>query len=421
MLTTTGTVHTGVIVVPYPVAVTRNLPPLGESMLTDLESTGRLTVRRWSDDLPPDQTALNQLLQGMAGAITLLTERIDGALLDANPDLRVISNLAVGYDNVDLDAATSRGVAVCNTPGVLTDATADLAFALLMATARRLSEAQRYVRDDNWKTWSPTLLLGQELTGATIGIVGFGRIGRELARRAAGFRMRIFAFDLFPDQSAADEIGATYVSLEQLLTESDFVTLHCTLTDETHHLIDATALAKMKPTAILINAARGPVVDTDALVDALRNGTIWAAGLDVTDPEPIGADHPLANLPELPGCPAYRLRNYRHQKRDVPNCHRKRPRRSRRNNSAILRQSGGAHLTYSQCPHDDRDRDETDDAGQDHNSGGLAGISTEFGRNEQRIHGRRGRALQHQHLQRQVIESHDSTTEVRCDWSRAEP
>jgi glyoxylate reductase len=279
------------------IAVTRKLPPLGERMLDNLHQSGTYEVKRWQDDLPPDAAALAELLSGADGAITLLTETLDGALLDRHPDLKVISNLAVGHDNIDVAAATERGIAVCNTPGVLTDATADLAFALLMATARRLPEAQQYVRNNHWKTWSPTLLLGQELTGATVGVVGFGRIGREFARRATGFRMRILAFDLFPDQAAADELGASFVSLDELLQESDFVSLHCTLTPETQQLIGARELGLMKKSAILINAARGPVVDTDALVAALRTGEIWAAGLDVTDPEPIAADHPLAGLP----------------------------------------------------------------------------------------------------------------------------
>jgi len=199
------------------IAVTRKLPPLGEQLLDELEGSGTYDVRRWQEELPPDADALAQLLEGAAGAITLLTETLDGTLFDRFPDLKVVSNLAVGHDNIDVDAATERGIAVCNTPGVLTDATADLAFALLMATARRLPEAQQYVRDDHWKTWSPTLLLGQELTGATVGVVGFGRIGREFARRATGFRMRILAFDLFPDHAAADELGATFVSLDELL------------------------------------------------------------------------------------------------------------------------------------------------------------------------------------------------------------
>lgn len=279
----------------FTIAITRQLPPLGEQMLDELEQAGH-TVRRWSGDLPPGADDLAVLLDGADGAITLLTEKMNGTVFDRYPNLKVVSNLAVGYDNIDVAAATERGIAVCNTPGVLTDATADLAFALLMATARRLPEAQQYVRDDKWKTWSPTLLLGQELTGATVGVVGFGRIGREFARRATGFRMRILAFDLYPDQAAADELGATFVSLDELLQESDFVSLHCTLTPETHHLIGARELGLMKASAILINAARGPVVDTDALVAALREGEIWAAGLDVTDPEPMAADHPLVGM-----------------------------------------------------------------------------------------------------------------------------
>lgn len=279
----------------FTIAITRQLPPLGEQMLDELEQAGH-TVRRWSGDLPPGTDDLAVLLDGAEGAITLLTEKMNGTVFDRYPNLKVVSNLAVGYDNIDVAAATERGIAVCNTPGVLTDATADLAFALLMATARRLPEAQQYVRDDKWKTWSPTLLLGQELTGATVGVVGFGRIGREFARRATGFRMRILAFDLYPDQAAADDLGATFVSLDELLQESDFVSLHCTLTPETHHLIGALEFGLMKSSAILINAARGPVVDTDALVAALRDGEIWAAGLDVTDPEPMAADHPLVGM-----------------------------------------------------------------------------------------------------------------------------
>lgn len=279
----------------FTIAITRQLPPLGEQMLDELEQAGH-TVRRWSGDLPPGTDDLAVLLDGAEGAITLLTEKMNGTVFDRYPNLKVVSNLAVGYDNIDVAGATERGIAVCNTPGVLTDATADLAFALLMATARRLPEAQQYVRDDKWKTWSPTLLLGQELTGATVGVVGFGRIGREFARRATGFRMRILAFDLYPDQAAADDLGATFVSLDELLQESDFVSLHCTLTPETHHLIGALEFGLMKSSAILINAARGPVVDTDALVAALRDGEIWAAGLDVTDPEPMAADHPLVGM-----------------------------------------------------------------------------------------------------------------------------
>jgi glyoxylate reductase len=180
---------------------------------------------------------------------------------------------------------------------VLTETTADFAFTLLVAAARRVVEGVDYVRAGKWKTWGPTLLMGCDLTGATLGIVGFGRIGKEMARRARGFDMRLLAYDSFQDEAAAKELGVTFVSLDQLLRESDFVSLHCALTPETHHLIGARELHLMKREAILVNAARGPVVDTDALTAALRDGTIWSAALDVTDPEPLPADHPLVSLP----------------------------------------------------------------------------------------------------------------------------
>jgi glyoxylate reductase len=208
----------------------------------------------------------------------------------------VISNFAVGYDNIDVPAACERGVLVCNTPEVLTNATADHTWALLLAAARRIPESIAYVRDGKWKTWSPRLLLGREVSGATIGIVGLGRIGKEVAKRARGFDMRVLAFDPFEDATFAREYQVTYVPLEQLLEESDYITLHVALTPETHHLIAAGELDRMKPTAILVNASRGPVVDTNALVAALRNGSILGAALDVTDPEPLSADHPLVNM-----------------------------------------------------------------------------------------------------------------------------
>jgi lactate dehydrogenase-like 2-hydroxyacid dehydrogenase len=210
----------------------------------------------------------------------------------------VVSNLAVGYDNIDLAACARRGVPVGNTPGVLTQATADLAFALLLAVARRLPESERFVRDDRWVTWDPLLLLGREVSGQTLGIIGFGRIGQEVARRARGFGMRV----LYHSRSRAPgsvetELGATMVDLDTLLGTSDVVSVHVNLTPETRHLIDARALARMRPGAILINTSRGPVVDQAALADALRSGHLFGAGLDVTDPEPMRADDPLLALP----------------------------------------------------------------------------------------------------------------------------
>jgi glyoxylate reductase len=230
--------------------------------------------------------------------LALLTDRIDGELLDrAGPQLKVVSNFAVGFDNVDVPACTARGVAVGNTPGVLTETTADVAFALLMAAARRLPEAQQYVRDGQWRTWGPMTLLGPDVHGATIGIVGFGRIGQAVARRARGFGMRV----IYQNRSAVDpaveaEFEATGMPLEDLLPQADFVSIHVSLSAETKGLIDAEKLGWMKPSAILVNTSRGPVVDTDALVDALRRGVIGGAALDVTDPEPLPADHLLLHL-----------------------------------------------------------------------------------------------------------------------------
>jgi lactate dehydrogenase-like 2-hydroxyacid dehydrogenase len=230
------------------------------------------------------------------GLYCLLTDRVDQDLLDAAPSLRVVSNMAVGYDNVDVDACTARGIPVGNTPGVLTDTTADLAFALLMAAARRIVEGADYVRAGKWKTWGPMLLMGQDVYGATLGVVGMGRIGRAVARRALGFDMRILYYDPYTPETALD-LDATRLDMDTLLSESDFITLHVPLTEATHHLIGREQLQKMKPRARLINASRGGVVDHDALHAALQEGQIAYAALDVTEPEPIPADHPLLDLP----------------------------------------------------------------------------------------------------------------------------
>jgi glyoxylate reductase len=266
------------------------------NLLRAAAQAGEIELEIWPHELPPNADELAGLLHGAGGALTLVTDRIDAPVLDAEPQLRVVSNFAVGYDNIDVEAATDHGVLVCNTPGVLTETTADMAWALLMATARRVVEGADYVRAGNWRTWGPTLLLGRDVHHATLGIIGLGRIGKEVAKRARGFDMEILAYDEYQDEAFAAEMGVTYVSLDELLARSDFVTLHCALTPETQQLIGRAELAKMKPEAILINAARGPVVDTDALTDALRDGTILAAGLDVTDPEPIPADHPLVGM-----------------------------------------------------------------------------------------------------------------------------
>ena len=255
-------------------------------------------ARVWEDDLPPPRAALLDAIRGCDGVLTLLTDKVDDEFLDAaGPQLKVVSNYAVGFDNVDVPACTARGVAVGNTPGVLTETTADLAWALLMAAARRLPEGDRYVRAGKWKTWGPLLLLGPDVHGTTIGIVGFGRIGQAVARRARGFGMTILYQDVHrasPEVEA--EFGATYLPLEQLLPRADYVTLHVNLTHDTHKLIDAEKLSWMKSSAVLVNTSRGPVVDGAALADALRSGSIFAAALDVTDPEPIPADDPLVGL-----------------------------------------------------------------------------------------------------------------------------
>ena len=249
----------------------------------------------WTDELPPPRDELLRRVAGTEGLLTLLTDRVDAELLDAaGPQLKVVSNYAVGFDNLDIPELTRRGIPAGNTPGVLTETTADLAFALMMAAARRIDEGSRYVRDGRWKTWGPMLLMGVDLHGATLGIVGFGRIGREMAKRASGFGMRVLYHDVHPatpDEELA--LNARQVEMDELLASSDMVSLHTNLTDETRHLIDATALARMKPTAILVNTSRGPVVDQAALYEALRDGQIFAAALDVTDPEPMAPDDPL--------------------------------------------------------------------------------------------------------------------------------
>jgi lactate dehydrogenase-like 2-hydroxyacid dehydrogenase len=252
----------------------------------------------WPDDLPPPRDELLRAVAGCDGVLTLLTDRVDDEFLDAaGPQLKVVSNYAVGFDNVDVPACTRRGIPVGNTPGVLTETTADLAWALMMAAARRLPEGDRYVRAGKWKTWGPLLLLGPDVHGSTLGIVGFGRIGQAVARRAAGFGMTIVYHDVHRAEAAIEAAyGATFLPLEELLARSDFVTLHVNLTPETRGLMNAEKLGWMKPTAVLVNTSRGPVVDQPALADALRSGTIFAAALDVTDPEPILADDPLLSL-----------------------------------------------------------------------------------------------------------------------------
>lgn len=276
------------------VFVTRRIPEEG---LRLLEAACEVDV--WPEDLPPSRDALLERVRGVEGILSMLTERIDAEVMDAaGPQLKVISNYAVGYDNVDIPAATARGIPVGHTPGVLTETTADFAFALLMAAARRLVEADAFVRAGRWKTWEPQRLLGVDIYGATLGLVGLGRIGRAVARRALGFGMRVLYYDpaVPPEDAPA---GCSPAALDTLLRQADFISLHVPLTPQTRRLIDAAAFAKMKPTAVLVNTARGPVVDPQALYEALSSRRIFAAALDVTDPEPIPPDSPLLQLDNL--------------------------------------------------------------------------------------------------------------------------
>ena len=273
------------------VFVTRRI--LEPAMKMVLESC---QVDLWPDEIPPSHEIILKRVRGVNGLLCLLTDRVDAAVMDAaGPGLKVVSNCAVGVDNVDVPAATARGIPVGNTPGVLTDATADFTFALLMAAARRVVEGERQVRSGGWKSWGLDYMLGADFAGATLGLVGFGRIGRAVARRAAGFGMRIIFSDPNP---AAPEPGvdAAQVDFDTLLRESDFISLHTPLNDETRSLMNATAFAKMKPTSVLVNTSRGLVVDQSALYDALHSKRIFAAALDVTVPEPLPTDSPLLTL-----------------------------------------------------------------------------------------------------------------------------
>lgn len=250
----------------------------------------------WPGDLPPTREELLAKVRGVDGLLCMLTDRVDAEVLDAaGPGLKVVSTYAVGFDNIDVDAATARRIAVGNTPGVLTEATADFAFALLMAAARRVTEAERYLRAGKWQTWQPSGLLGLDFFGATLGLVGFGRIGQAVARRASGFGMRVIYFS--PTTPHNPLLNATPVeSLDALLAQSDFVSLHTPLTPQTRRMVNADFFSKMKPNAVLVNTARGGVLDQDALYDALKNNRIFAAALDVTDPEPLPLDSPLLTL-----------------------------------------------------------------------------------------------------------------------------
>ena len=256
-------------------------------------------VQMWPDDAAVSREWMLEHVRFAKGLLCLLTDPIDRLVLDAANSLQVVSTMAVGYDHINITECTRRGIPVGHTPGVLTETTADFAFALMMTAARRIMEGVSFVKQGNWKTWSPTLLLGQDLHGATLGIVGFGRIGQAMARRARGFGMRIVACRASGQDVSQDEPmqDVELQDLETLLIESDFVSLHVPLTSQTHHLIGKTEFQRMKPSSILINTARGSVIDSEALYDALANHEIAYAALDVTDPEPIPCNDPLLTLP----------------------------------------------------------------------------------------------------------------------------
>ncbi len=273
------------------VYVTQNIP---EDGLKILRKTAKVVLGKTIS--PPTKQEIIKNLRDCDGVLTQLKDKIDAEIMDSCPKLKVISNYAVGFDNIDIKAATERKIFVTNTPGILTETTADLAWSLLMATARRIVEADQYTRAGKWKRWKTDLLLGQDIHHATLGIYGMGRIGGEMARRGHGFSMRILYHNRKRNKACEKELGATFVSFETLLKESDFLTLHCPLTPETKGLIGTKELSKMKRTAILINTSRGAVVHQKALYQALKNKRIAGAGLDVFEKEPITPQDPLLQL-----------------------------------------------------------------------------------------------------------------------------
>lgn len=278
---------------PY-VFVTRQI---GNEALQKLSAVADVEV--WPLETPPPYEAVLEKASRASALITMLTDRIDAALIDKAPHLKIISQMAVGIDNIAVAHATQKGILVGNTPGVLTETTADMAWALLMAVARRVVEGHNEVQKGIWRPWGPYVLCGQDVFGATLGIIGLGRIGQAVARRAAGFSMKILYSNPRRNPEAEARLGAEYVSLDELLARSDYISLNTYLSPQTRHLIGREQFARMKPTAILINTARGAVVDTQALIEALQQGKIAGAGLDVTDPEPINPDNPLLGMPNV--------------------------------------------------------------------------------------------------------------------------
>ncbi len=274
------------------VLITRKI---SESVIANMREYCDVMV--WEEeDTPIPREKLENKITEIDGLLCLLTDSVDEELLNKATNLKVISNLAVGYNNINVDVATEKGIVVTNTPDVLTETTADLTFALLMATARRLVEASDFLRAGKWSSWSPMLLTGQDIYGAKIGIIGMGRIGEAVARRAKGFNMEIYYYNRSPKPEVEKELGATYTDLTTLLKESDYVVIMAPYTEETKNLITAEHFKIMKKNAILINTARGGIVNETDLYEALKNGEIWAAGLDVFEEEPVPLDHPLLTL-----------------------------------------------------------------------------------------------------------------------------
>lgn len=283
---------------PY-VFITRKLP---EETIVDL--TEHFEVKMWDhEDIPAPREVLLAEVKKASALLTMLSDKVDEELLSAGENLKVVANLAVGFDNIDVEAATSRGIIVTNTPDVLTETTADLTFALLMASARRIVEAAEYIKAGKWEGWSPYLLAGHDVYGKTMGIVGMGKIGESVARRAKGFGMEILYHNRSRKPDAEKELGAIYSSFDDLVKNADFVVSLAPLTNETRNLFTADVFAKMKKSAIFINAGRGPVVDEQALYEALKQGEIAGAGLDVFEKEPISAAHPLLELPNVVAIP----------------------------------------------------------------------------------------------------------------------
>jgi len=275
--------------------VTRMLPERGLNVIKQ-----HFDAEVWPEYAPPPKSTIIEKARNCDALASLLSDKIDAEVFNAAPKLKIVSQLAVGFDNIDIPEATKHGIYVTNTPEVLTDTTADFAWALLMALARRVVEADRYVRGGQWKVaWHPAMFTGRDIYNATIGIVGAGRIGYAVAKRAKGFNMKILFYDVIPRPEMEKELGAKKVDLDTLLRESDFVTIHVPLMKETHHLINADRLRLMKKTAYLINNARGPVIDEKALYDALKQGRIAGAGLDVFEQESTPIDNPLLKLDNI--------------------------------------------------------------------------------------------------------------------------